>query len=141
MGKGRIRKCFEFFRPILDLGDVPLTGDQARKTLATFGARLFKLPGQQLMAVTHHKCPNILQSYISDKWTDPEEDAHAGRTFSLWAQEEYTPPITSSLPNTLDILASKHATQFGFLKRSHKAINSLHHRVDAEGDPPDAPGT
>ena len=124
MGKGRIRKCFEFFRPILDLGDVPLTGDQARKTLATLGIKFFKLPGQQLMAVTHHKCPSVFQGYISDKWADPEEDAHAGRTFSLWAQDEYTPPITSCLPNTIDDLASEHASHFGYLKRSHRAINS-----------------
>ena len=138
MGPNRIRKCFEFWRNILDLGDTPLTADQARKTFVTFGAMYFKLPGQQLMAVTHHRCPDELQTYISSKWTDPEEEAHAGRTFSLWAQDAYTPPITSSLPNTLDDLTEKHAAQFGVLTRSQQAINSFHHRVDAQGAPPDA---
>ena len=122
----RIRKSFEFWRPKLGLGDVPLTADQARKTLATFGIKFFKHCPQQLMAITHHKCPNVFQSYISDKWADPEEDAHTGRTFSLWAQDEYTPPITSSLPNTINNLASKHERQFGVLTRSQRAINSQH---------------
>ena len=138
MGMERIRKCFEFWRPLINLGDTPLTGDQARKTLATLGTKFFKLPGQQLMAVTHHHCPDELQTYISSKWTDPEEEAHAGRTFSLWAQDAYTPPITSSLPNTLDDLTEKHAAHFGVLTRSQQAINSFHHRVDAQGAPPDA---
>ena len=39
MGIGAIRSVFEWWRPILDLGPVPLTTDMARKTFVTFGVR------------------------------------------------------------------------------------------------------
>jgi len=40
MGIGAIRSVFEWWRPILDLGTVPLTTDMARKTFVTFGIKL-----------------------------------------------------------------------------------------------------
>ena len=39
MGMGRIRKCFEFWRPILDLGNEKLTTNMIRKTFCTLGAK------------------------------------------------------------------------------------------------------
>ena len=77
------------------------------------------------MAVTHHQCPNELQGYIDNKnWREPESEAHASRSFALWAQGEYKPPVTSSLPATLGIMTEKRESEFKFLKKSHKSINS-----------------
>ena len=42
MGIGAIRSVFEWWRPILDLGTVPLTTDMARKTFVTFGIKLHR---------------------------------------------------------------------------------------------------
>ena len=134
MGMGSIRSVFEFWRPILDLGKDKLTTDMARRTFCTLGSKytrteehlvLFKLPAQQLMEVTHHRCPDQFQSYVVNAaWRDPEAEAHAARTFSLWAQGQYEPPITNSLPDTLGIMDKKHESAFNSLKRSHKDINS-----------------
>ena len=47
----------------------------------------FKIPEQQLMDVTHHRSPDMFQVYfVNASWRDPEAEAHAGRTFSLFAQ-------------------------------------------------------
>ena len=39
MGLGSVRSVFEFWRPILKLGDVKLTTDMARKTFCTLGSK------------------------------------------------------------------------------------------------------
>ena len=51
------------------------------------GLAHFKIPEQQLMDVTHHRSPDMFQVYVVNaSWRDPEAEAHAGRTFSLFAQ-------------------------------------------------------
>ena len=42
MGIGSVRSVFEWWRPILDLGTIPLTTDMARKTFVTFGIKLHR---------------------------------------------------------------------------------------------------
>ena len=37
MGLGSVRSVFEFWRPVLNLGDIKLTTDMARKTFCTLG--------------------------------------------------------------------------------------------------------
>ena len=110
MGIGAIRAVFEWWRPILDLGPDPLTTDMARKTFVTFGVKyterdqsprlsvLFKIPAEQLMAITHHRSPAQFQTYVvNSAWRDrintrpdPEAEAHPARTFSLWASGHHT---------------------------------------------------
>ena len=83
MGIGAIRSIFEWWRPILDLGPVPLTTDMARKTFVTFGVKyterdqsprlsvLFKIPAEQLMEITHHRSPAQFQTYVvNSAWRD-----------------------------------------------------------------------
>ena len=41
-------------------------------------------------------------------WRDPEAEAHAARTFSLWAQDEYQPPVTTSVPDALGRMNDTH---------------------------------
>ena len=54
------------------------------------------------MEVTHHQCPKQFKSYVVDRaWPDPEAASHAARTFSLWAQDLYQPPDTTSIPHAL----------------------------------------
>ena len=79
------------------------------------------------MEVTHHRCPDQFQSYVVNAaWRDPEAEAHAARTFSLWAQDEYQPPVTTSVPDALGRMNHNHETAFGKLKETQKNIN---HRV------------
>ena len=94
MGLGAIRGVLEYWRVELGLGDLKLTTDMARKTFCTLGVKCarkimahFKIPDQQLMDVTHHRSPDQFQCYVVNaSWRDPEAEAHAGRTFSLFAQ-------------------------------------------------------
>ena len=86
---------------------------------------LFKLPAQQLMEVTHHQCPKQFKSYVVDRaWHDPEAASHAARTFSLWAQDHYNPPVTTSLPDALGRLNSSQREGFGNLNTTQTNINS-----------------
>ena len=39
MGLGSVRSVFEFWRPVLKLGDIKLTTDMARKTFCTLGSK------------------------------------------------------------------------------------------------------
>ena len=138
MGMGSIRSVFEFWRPILDLGKDKLTTDMARRTFCTLGSKytrseehlvLFKLPAQQLMEVTHHRCPDQFQSYVVNAaWRDPEAEAHAARTFSLWAQDHYQPPVTTSVPDALGRMNHNHESGFGSLEKTQQSINSITNR-------------
>ena len=85
---------------------------------------LFKLPAQQLMEVTHHQCPKQFKSYVVDRaWHDPEAASHAARTFSLWAQDLYQPPVTTSVPDALGRMNHNHESAFGKLKETQNSIN------------------
>ena len=84
------------------------------------------------MEVTHHRCPDQFQSYVVNAaWRDPEAEAHAARTFSLWAQGEYQPPVTTSVPDALGRITTKymvvmnhnHESAFGKLKEAQNNIN------------------
>ena len=94
---------------------------------------LFKLPAQQLMEVTHHRCPDQFQTYVVNAaWRDPEAEAHAARTFSLWAQDEYKPPVTSSVPDALGRMNDNNESAFGTLQQTQVTINTRSH-ADSEG--------
>ena len=147
MGIGLIRSVFEFWRPILDLGPDQLTTDMARKTFVTFGVKyterdqisrvpvLFKIPAAQLMEVTHHQSPAQFQCYVVNAaWRDPEAEAHPARTFSLWAQDHYKPPITNSVPDALGRMKDSNDTAFGSLHKVQATI-SQNIFVDPQGDP------
>ena len=60
-----------------------------------------------MRAVTHHEDPKQFMAYLKpDAWTDPEEDAHVTRTFNLWANDHYKPPLahtTQSLLGRLEV--------------------------------------
>ena len=76
------------------------------------------------MEVTHHRCPDQFQSYVVNAaWRDPEAEAHAARTFSLWAQDEYQPPVTTSVPDALGRMNHNHESAFGKLKEAQDNIN------------------
>ena len=86
---------------------------------------LFKLPAQQLMEVTHHQCPKQFKSYVVDRaWHDPEAASHAGRTFSLWAQDLYQPPVTTSIPDALGRINTSAREAFGNISNTQRSINS-----------------
>ena len=90
---------------------------------------LFKLPAQQLIEVTHHRCPDQFQTYVVNAaWRDPEAEAHAARTFSLWAQGEYQPPVTTSVPDALGRMNHNHESGFGSLEKTQQSINSITNR-------------
>ena len=87
---------------------------------------LFKIPDQQLMDVTHHKSHDQFQSYVVNaSWRDPEAEAHAARLFSLWAQDQYKPPLTACVPAALGDMKETHETAFGSIKKAQKCINSI----------------
>jgi hypothetical protein len=136
LGQHGIRGVLEFWRPILGLGDVKLTTDMARKTFCTLGAKytgletnipvLFKIPDQQLMDVTHHKSHDQFQKYVVNAtWRDPEAEGHAGRLFSLWAQDHYKPPLSACVPAALGHIDETNKSGFGSMKRAAKSINSI----------------
>ena len=86
---------------------------------------LFKLPAQQLMEVTHHQCPKQFKHYVVDRaWHDPEAASHAGRTFSLWAQDLYQPPVTTSIPDALGRIHSSTREAFTNISNSQSSISS-----------------
>ena len=86
---------------------------------------LFKLPAQQLMEVTHHLCPKQFKSYVVDRaWHDPEAAAHAARTFCLWAQDHYQPPVTTSIPDALGRIHSSAREAFTNISNSQDSISS-----------------
>jgi hypothetical protein len=86
---------------------------------------LFKLPAQQLMEVTHHRTPKHFKTYVVEAaWRDHEAEAHAGRTFSLWAQNHYEPPISTSVPDVLGRMNHNHATAFGNFQENQENINA-----------------
>ena len=77
------------------------------------------------MEVTHHRCPDQIQTYVVNRgWRDPEAEAHAARTFSLWAQDEYQPPVTTSVPDALGRMNHNHESAFGSLGETQKSINT-----------------
>ena len=136
MGLGSIRGVLEFWRKVEGLGKKKLTTDMARKTFCTLGKLCtgletktpvhFKLPAQQLMDVTHHRSHDQFQSYVVNaSWRDPEAEAHAARTFSLWAQDEYKPPVTACMPDALGRINENQESGFKNLKRAQASINSL----------------
>ena len=86
---------------------------------------LFKLPAQQLMEVTHHQCPKQFKSYVVDRaWHEPEAAMHAARTFSLWAQDLYQPPVTTSIPDALGRIQSSTREAFKNISNSQDSITS-----------------
>ena len=114
MGIGAIRSIFEWWRPILDLGPVPLTTDMARKTFVTFGVKyterdqssrlsvLFKIPAEQLMEVTHHRSPEQFQTYVvNSAWRDRIVTRHPILKLrrTRRARSRYGPADTTSLPS------------------------------------------
>ena len=135
MGLGAIRGVLEFWRVVEGLGNKKLTTDMARKTFCTLGAKYagnqkrklpvhFKLPDQQLMDVTHHRSHDQFQSYVVNaSWRDPEAEAHAARTFSLWAQDEYKPPVTACMPDALGRINENQESGFKNLKRAQASIS------------------
>ena len=116
-----------------------ITAEMGRMTFCTLGDRytgetvletnfpvLFKIPDQQLMDVTHHKSHDQFQSYVVNAtWRDPEAEAHAARTFSLWAQDHYKPPVTSSVPDALGRMNDNHESAFGSLKQTQVTISTI----------------
>ena len=87
----------------------------------------FKLPDQQLMDVTHHRSHDQFQTYVVNaSWRDPEAEAHAARTFSLWAQDLYKPPVTACMPDALGRMNETHESAFGSIKQAQTSINSVH---------------
>ena len=85
---------------------------------------LFKIPDQQLMDVTHHKSHDQFQSYVVNAtWRDPEAEAHAARTFSLWAQDEYKPPVTACMPDALGRINENQESGFKNLNRTQASIS------------------
>ena len=71
----------------------------------------FKLPDQQLMGVTHHRSNDQFQTYVVNAaWQDPEAEAHAARTFSLLAQDQYKAPVTACVPDALGRMTETQAT-------------------------------
>ena len=135
MGLGAIRGVLEFWRKVEALGKKKLTTDMARKTFCTLGAKYagdqkrklpvhFKLPDQQLMDVTHHRSHDQFQSYVVNaSWRDPEAEAHAARTFSLWAQDEYKPPVTACMPDALGRINENQESGFKNLNRTQASIS------------------
>ena len=85
---------------------------------------LFKIPDQQLMDVTHHRSHDQFQSYVVNaSWRDPEAEAHAARTFSLWAQDEYKPPVTACMPDALGRINENQESGFKNLNRTQASIS------------------
>ena len=77
------------------------------------------------MDVTHHRSPDQFQTYVVNaSWRDPEAEAHAARTFSLWAQDEYKPPVTACVPDALGRINESQESAFGSIKRTQKSISS-----------------
>ena len=86
---------------------------------------LFKLPAQQLMAVTHNLCPKQFKRYVVNRASnDPEAAAHTARTFSLWAQNHYQPPATTSIPDALGRINTANRSAFGDLNNTQRCINT-----------------
>ena len=74
----------------------------------------FKLPDQQLMGVTHHRSNDQFQTYVVNAaWQGPEAEAHAARTFSLWAQDQYKAPVTACVPDALGRINESQESAFG----------------------------
>ena len=87
---------------------------------------LFKIPDQQLMDVTHHKTHDQFQTYVVNAaWHDPEAEAHAARTFSLWAQDQYKAPVTACVPDALGRINENQESAFGSIKRTQTTIISF----------------
>ena len=86
----------------------------------------FKLPDQQLMGVTHHRSNDQFQTYVVNAaWQDPEAEAHAARTFSLWAQDQYKAPVTACVPDALGRINESQESAFGSIKRTQTTISSF----------------
>jgi len=76
------------------------------------------------MDVTHHKSHDQFQSYVVNAtWRDPEAEAHAARTFSLWAQDEYKPPVTACMPDALGRINENQESGFKNLNRTQASIS------------------
>ena len=53
----------------------------------------------------------------------PEAEAHAARTFSLWAQDEYKPPVTACMPDALGRINENQESGFKNLTRTQASIS------------------
>ena len=57
MGVGLIRSIYEFWRPILDLGNKRLTTDMARRTFCTLGNKYTGTSNQYYFRRCSSSCP------------------------------------------------------------------------------------